>query len=1062
MIGLGTGVWLNTGAGAPPPAAPAAPSGLTVSIAETSLAVGDTATASVSVSGTPAPTLAYQWAIDGVDISGATGATYATAAAGALRVRVTATNSEGVVGPVTSAPVTVTVTAQAPGAFSAGMWSLADSPSAGGDTLALTIASLPGDGGSTITTLEYRVDSGSGYGTATALAGTGTGARNITVLASTTASVQIRAVNSVGDGAWSDVKTATPTGLLASEPLAATQGTWVEFDLFDIAPAKGVVDYTLTSGALPGGTGLTFFSVVGQIHGAPTAADVAASPIALTFQRTVDGGAATDIPVSITVTAASVLPYANSNGATVYSNAAAGASNSTTGDTSGNTTDLSVFIDAEFPATLAADMCFFQVAARHFFRVLANGNVQINLDDTASTLIVNLTAAVDVRGGRHRIGITANAGDGVSVFPSATITVDGVVAASTTSATLGVGAFHMSRKPYTVLGETVAGNFGKIVPADVDIYQVAVWNGTIGAGTSAQNAAHDWNALDETDLDVSAIATPMLYLGDDFTTTTLEAGYAGALGFALYDDGVAAAAGSGTALTVTQSASATPLAKKGAVGFGKFATGGRGKTIYRVTSNSTNPATSGSFPWAMTQASSGGGYILIESERTIELPSLTLYSLTDVTIDGRRAPGFGFTLMGAALVLDDSNNCIVRGVNCLPGSNFVGQPFSARDAFEIRRTAVGTSENFYIDEIGVGASTDEGLGCFARGVGRLVQNVTFDRVIMAEACHAGMHYDSPGTLTYDLHSKGMLFSAQNSGTEGSSTRITLHRCALISSHERNPRASAQLEMINCVVANIRNAVGVQAFSGAEWSLINNAWLAGPSGPTTATRQNTGSLIWESGSYYGPFGGRTFPSAWSTPGDVTAGLRDAADVSQQNWDGLVAGADVVSNLETWFEGVKHPFFRRVIGYMTEDTPFSTGWNGAAYEGNYVPDEARAIGAVVTTPSAGALRVALPVATTALPLPSGSSWASCSISIMRAYNAGVTTGLTTLVSPVAGLVDGATWVGDAGRPLVTEAGDLAGGNVDFTGLTAGWYAIRADYTTASGRGAVFYTGRPVQVT
>ena len=86
---------------------PAAPYGLTVAIAEASLAVGDTATANVSVSGNPAPTLTYQWTLDNVDIGGATGAAYATAAAGALRVRVTATNSEGVAGPVTSAPVTV-------------------------------------------------------------------------------------------------------------------------------------------------------------------------------------------------------------------------------------------------------------------------------------------------------------------------------------------------------------------------------------------------------------------------------------------------------------------------------------------------------------------------------------------------------------------------------------------------------------------------------------------------------------------------------------------------------------------------------------------------------------------------------------------------------------------------------------------------------------------------------------------------------------------------------------------------------------------------------------------
>ena len=84
-----------------------APSILSVAISPASLAVGDTATANVSVSGNPAPTLTYQWTLDGVDIGGATGAAHVTTAAGALRVRATATNSEGVAGPVTSAPVTV-------------------------------------------------------------------------------------------------------------------------------------------------------------------------------------------------------------------------------------------------------------------------------------------------------------------------------------------------------------------------------------------------------------------------------------------------------------------------------------------------------------------------------------------------------------------------------------------------------------------------------------------------------------------------------------------------------------------------------------------------------------------------------------------------------------------------------------------------------------------------------------------------------------------------------------------------------------------------------------------
>lgn len=129
---------------------------------------------------------------------------------GTIALQVRATNSGGT---VLSNVITVALgaAATAPSAFTAGQWTLADSPSAGGDTLLLTVTALPSDGGSAITALQYAVDSGSGYGAWQTMSGTGTGARSITVLASTLASVKIRAVNAVGNGPDSDVKSATPT-----------------------------------------------------------------------------------------------------------------------------------------------------------------------------------------------------------------------------------------------------------------------------------------------------------------------------------------------------------------------------------------------------------------------------------------------------------------------------------------------------------------------------------------------------------------------------------------------------------------------------------------------------------------------------------------------------------------------------------------------------------------------------------------------------------------------------------------------------------------------------------
>lgn len=110
--------------------------------------------------------------------------------------------------------------ATAPAIFTSDMWALADIPSMGGNTLLLTISALPSDGGSPITALQYRI----GGGAVQTLFGTGTGARSITVLAGGPASIEVRAVNAIGDGAWSVAKTATPTVEEEGPIAAAVQG----------------------------------------------------------------------------------------------------------------------------------------------------------------------------------------------------------------------------------------------------------------------------------------------------------------------------------------------------------------------------------------------------------------------------------------------------------------------------------------------------------------------------------------------------------------------------------------------------------------------------------------------------------------------------------------------------------------------------------------------------------------------------------------------------------------------------------------------------------------------
>lgn len=218
-----------------------APSGLTVSIAEASLTAGATATAVVTLAqpGVPKATVTYQWTLNGIDIPGASGAAHVTVEAGVLAVRAGAVNPIGLIDPVTSAPVTVSPAATAPSPLGVDDWLLADAPSVGGDKLTLTIIAPPEDGGSAITAFEFRTAGAS----AQTLSGIGAGPRLITVLAGGEANVQVRAVNAIGAGAWSDTKTATPTVFVAPLPTPVLRiGSGTTLAIADLDPSATSVD----------------------------------------------------------------------------------------------------------------------------------------------------------------------------------------------------------------------------------------------------------------------------------------------------------------------------------------------------------------------------------------------------------------------------------------------------------------------------------------------------------------------------------------------------------------------------------------------------------------------------------------------------------------------------------------------------------------------------------------------------------------------------------------------------------------------------------------------------
>lgn len=122
--------------------------------------------------------------------------------------------------------------ATAPAAFTAGDWTAAATATAG--EISFDLVTLPSDGGSAITALEYRVDGGA----AIAFTGTGTGVRVVTagLTAGVASDLEVRAVNAVGAGAWSDVKNRTPAASGGGGAMAVLSSTMVEnyFDVFNV------------------------------------------------------------------------------------------------------------------------------------------------------------------------------------------------------------------------------------------------------------------------------------------------------------------------------------------------------------------------------------------------------------------------------------------------------------------------------------------------------------------------------------------------------------------------------------------------------------------------------------------------------------------------------------------------------------------------------------------------------------------------------------------------------------------------------------------------------------
>lgn len=265
------------------------------------------------------------------------------------------------------------------------------------------------------------------------------------------------------------------------------------------------------------------------------------------------------------------------------------------------------------------------------------------------------------------------------------------------------------------------------------------------------------------------------------------------------------------ALSVTSSAQTWTAVKKafpGAAGYGQATTGGRGGTIYYVTSLAdTN--TPGTLRYAVNQT--GARVIVFAVGGYIDLTSRLDITVGNITILGQTAPGDGITLRGNGLKIKEGvSNVVIRFLRVRPG--VIQDEADAIDGRYLK--------NIIIDHSSFSWAIDETASIYASN------NISFQWNLVAES------------LNNAGHAKG----AHGYGGNWGGVNTSFHHNLLAHHKSRSPRLDGILDKwvdnkaIPSLdgVADIRNNVIYNNMTappyggeGRDFQFINNYYKAGP-------------------------------------------------------------------------------------------------------------------------------------------------------------------------------------------------------------------------------------------
>lgn len=230
---------------------------------------------------------------------------------------------------------------------------------------------------------------------------------------------------------------------------------------------------------------------------------------------------------------------------------------------------------------------------------------------------------------------------------------------------------------------------------------------------------------------------------------------------------------------------AQQLAFPGADGFGRFASGGRGGTVYHVTN--LDDAGSGSFRDAVSRS---GRTVVFDVAGVIKIKE-KISAAPGITIAGQTAPGTGVTVYG-------------NGVSF--GGNTIVRYIRFRGSIDMPKGAC----TVVADDL---------------------KDIIFDHVSIEWGRWDNLHVKNSSNITFQYCLIGEGIDPQRFGALlENPIDITVHHCLWTGNQSRNPKAKAKIEYINNVVYNWGKSAFVGGHSATDHyqDIVGNYFIAGPS------------------------------------------------------------------------------------------------------------------------------------------------------------------------------------------------------------------------------------------